>query len=113
MITLNTVFHISDNEIWPKALANVKNYLKDIGDNIARIEVVANANAVKAYNEASDLLKEMELLHSRGVLFIACSNALQANSIDESILPTFVNTVPGAITHLVIKQSEGYAYIKP
>ncbi|MFZ5945700.1 MAG: DsrE family protein [Bacillota bacterium] len=113
MINLNTVFHISDNEIWPKALSNLKNYLKDVGDNIAKIEIVANANAVKAYIASSDLVKEMEILNSRGISFVACANALQANSIEKSQLPTFVNIVPGAITHLVVKQKEGYAYIKP
>ncbi|MGI6224931.1 MAG: DsrE family protein [Peptococcales bacterium] len=112
MINLNTVFHISDNVNWPKTLKNVVNYLKDIGENVAQIEVVANVNAVKGYVE-QDLIPEMEVLYNRGVKFIACNNALQANFVNKSNLPDFVEVVPAGITHLVIKQNEGYAYIKP
>lgn len=113
MANFNTLFHISDNEIWPKTLKNVLNYLKDVEGKAASIEVVANANAVKAYVEAPDLVLEMEALQKRGITFVACANALQASAIDKSSLPPFVHVVPGAITHLVLKQSEGYAYIKP
>lgn len=112
MTNLNTVLHISDNERWSKALKNIENYLKDIGENNAIIEVVANSDAVKAY-KAQDLIQEMKALHYRGITFIACRNALAANSIDTSSLPNFIKIVPGAITHLVLKQTEGYAYIKP
>ncbi|MDD4474415.1 MAG: DsrE family protein [Eubacteriales bacterium] len=55
----------------------------------------------------------MESLNTKGVKFVACNNALMANNIDKYNIIHFVDTVPAGVLELVVKQSEGYAYIKP
>jgi len=111
-MNFDTVFHVSDNNIWQKALNNINNYLLDIGETSAQIEVVANANAVSGYFN-TDLIAKMHQLNKKGVRFFACKNALKAHNLEISLLPSFIDTVPAGITALVIKQQEGYAYIKP
>lgn len=107
------LFHVSDNGVWQKAIANIKNYLKDVDEGAVQIQVVANAGAVGSYYD-KDLLDQMQTLSEEsGVLFTACRNALQAFSLDVNLLPKFVEPVSGGITEIVNKQADGYIYIKP
>lgn len=114
MSVYKVLFHVSDNEVWPKALTNIVNFLKDVDQ--AEVEVVANAAGVKAYFETEtkqELLEQMGKLAQQGILFTACRNALKAHALEEVKLPVFVQGVPGGITELVKKQAEGFIYIKP
>lgn len=116
MADLKVLFHVSDNEIWPKAITNVTNFLKDVGPKGAEVEVVANAAAVNTFyqtEEKKELLAKMAQLTDAGVVFKACRNALRAFALDESQRPNFVEVVPAGITELVKKQAEGFGYIKP
>ncbi|MGD1076474.1 MAG: DsrE family protein, partial [Thermodesulfovibrionales bacterium] len=56
---------------------------------------------------------DMENLSKRGVLFLACRNALTAQQIGAESLPDFVTIVPAGITEIVKRQADGFAYIKP
>ena len=46
------------------------------------------------------------------VTFAACEHAMQVFNISKSQLLNGVTTVPDALYELVIKQAEGYGYIK-
>lgn len=95
-------------------IMNINNFLRDVGPGVASIEVVANGGGVLAYGEGEwDMIRQMEELHQRGVVFNACRNALVKHDMEQENLPDFVVVVPAGITAIVIKQSEGYAYIKP
>jgi intracellular sulfur oxidation DsrE/DsrF family protein len=55
----------------------------------------------------------MDGLNMKGVKFVACNNALMANNIEKHNIIHFVNIVPAGVLEILVKQSEGYAYIKP
>ena len=121
MEKIKAVLHVDEPGKWRLTLANTKNLIDDVGlDNII-VEVVANATAVQIFDSINknndlnmgDLLKQMKELSSNNVTIIACRNALKANSINEGLLPNFVTVVPAGITRIIIKQTEGYSYIKP
>lgn len=116
MERLKVLFHVNEPERWKRALVNVRNFINDVGQGQADIEIVANGAGVTDYAGdvvKSELIKEMKVLHSQGVVFAACRNALKMHAMDESILPDFVLVVPAGITEIAKKQAEGYAYIKP
>lgn len=98
-------------------IMNINNFLRDVGPGVASIKVVANGCGVLAYGDgerdARDMIAQMKELHQRGAEFIACRNALIKHDLKQESLPDFVVVVPAGITAIVIKQSEGYAYIKP
>ena len=48
-----------------------------------------------------------------GVQFSACNNALNGLGIAKEQLPEYVQIVPSGVLHLIEKQHQGYAYIKP
>jgi len=125
---LKVLFHINDSSKWQIVLVNITNFLNDVGQDNANIEVMINGEAVSIFKNrcllARDdglcygstnglLLEQMKKLSEVGVNFVVCRNALKGQFIDEDSLPDFVTVVPVGITEIVRKQAEGYAYIKP
>lgn len=114
MEKLKAVFHIDEAAKWSLVLSNVQNFLKHVGHDGAKVEVVANADGVAVFpSPAAALAEQMAALAHDGVRFVLCRNALRSHDIDESALPAFVTVVPAGITELVRRQREGYSYIKP
>ncbi|WP_315072101.1 DsrE family protein [uncultured Clostridium sp.] len=112
------IFHIDELNKWNLVLKNTSNLLEAIGNNKYYIEVVANAEAVKAYNSSNketdlNLVNFFEELNNKGIKFVACNNALKTFNIKQEDLIDFVYVVPAGVLELVEKQMEGYAYIKP
>jgi len=78
-----------------------------------QIEVVFHGQAVLS------LLKEDKAFEARvksakekGVIIAACNNTLRRLKIDPSQLMPEVTVVPSAVVELIIKQSEGWSYLK-
>ena len=80
----------------------------------AKIEVVFYGKAldmiVKAKSTVSgDVIK---LGIEKKVTFAACEHAMQVFNISKNQLLEGVTTVPDALYELIVKQAEGYGYIK-
>jgi len=80
----------------------------------AKIEVVFYGKAlemiVKDQSTVSgDIIK---LGTNKKVTFAACEHAMQVFNISKNQLLDGVSTVPDALYELIIKQAEGYGYIK-
>ncbi len=110
------IFHIDELNKWNLLLKNVSNLVDIVDINKFIIEVLANSEAVKAYaldRESEVTIKDtMEKLKYKGVKFVACNNALNVYDIKKEELIHFVDTVPAGVLELVVKQGEGYSYIK-
>ena len=55
----------------------------------------------------------MRELNNKGVNFVGCNNSLNSLNLKKEDLINFVNIVPVGVLELIIKQEEGYAYVKP
>lgn len=126
MNKLKAIFHVNETASWQKALSNISNFYKDAGKDGLDVEVVANGPSVTVYTGSCQLsqgescgettgklLDQMNELARSGVKFTACRNSLKTFAIEENSLPDFVKVIPAGITEIVMKQSDGYAYIKP
>lgn len=116
MTEYKVIFHIDELNKWKPVLGNVGNLLDGMPKEDLIIEVLANSEAVTYYDATQgqeDLNQSMDQLTQRGVKFTACNNALNAFVIQKDNLLHFVEVVPAGVVELVIRQSEGYAYIKP
>ncbi len=104
---------MDDTPVFELTLANITNFLKDVGD--AEVALLANGFAVKLFVKgANEKFRErLEELHKKGVKFYVCNNALNAHRIDREDVFKFCEVVPAGITKLVELQQAGYAYIKP
>ncbi len=114
MASYKALFHINESEKWNTVMANANNLVRDLGNGGVTVVVIANGEAVRDYAYGNEeFLSAMGETASQGVEFLACRNALVGNRIDAALLPRWVKVVPAAVTELVTRQADGYAYIKP
>ena len=116
MVKYKVIFHIDEISKWKLLLANVSNLLTAVGNENFIVEVLANSEAVKYFDTTLNLatgINIMEDLHTKGVKFVACNNALKIYNIEKINIINFVSIVPAGVLELVERQHEGYAYIKP
>lgn len=92
-----------------KQLNNLKNGWKDS----VIIEVVCHGPGMDfLHKEKTTFSDEIDKLIGRGIQFIACENTMKERSITkEMILPEVLYVVMG-IGEIVIKQEQGWSYIK-
>ncbi len=116
MADYKVIFHVDEINKWELLLKNVSNLLHGRANNTFHVEILANSEAVTYFDINRDMnadIKTMERLNKEGVKFVACNNAIMANNIEKNNIIPFVDIVPAGIIELIVKQSEGYAYIRP
>lgn len=116
LLKYKVIFHIDEMNKWKLLLTNVDNLLTAMDNEDFCVEILANSEAVKYYDMSQNIdadINTMDRLNMKGVKFVACNNALIANNIERHNVIQFVDIVPAGVLELVVKQSEGYAYIKP
>ena len=109
------VFHVDEVCRWQVALSSIKNtvrYLKEHQLPIV-IDVVTNSEAVQVLVPDVAETKTFNTLFTDGVHVLACQNALDASGLAKENLLAQVEVVPASMIHLAVRQSEGYAYIRP
>lgn len=92
-------------------IGQVRNIKKQLPG--ATIEVVCHANSLdmllKRASKVSSHIKDLSL---QSVIFIACENTMARKKVsDEDLVPDVV-TVPSGLAEIILKQEEGWSYIK-
>jgi len=108
VIQLNT----ADTSAWSSTIGNIKNIQK-IWPNHLQIEVVVHGKAIdllvkdKTYfaNEIASLTKE-------DIVFSACENTMRKHKIVKADLLSEANTVPSGVVEVILKQEQGWRYLK-
>ncbi|MDX5436213.1 MAG: DsrE family protein [Pontibacter sp.] len=79
----------------------------------AQIEVVVHGKALDMLvSEKSTNAAAIKALQEKGVVFAACENSMRARKVEKGQLLPGVITVPMGIGEVVMKQEEGWSYIK-
>jgi len=55
----------------------------------------------------------VEELADRGVRLLVCENTLRSRSVPRDDFPGYIEIVPSAIVELVVRQIEGWCYLRP
>jgi len=95
------------------ALGNVANLLDDVGPAGAEVEIVFNGPAISALTVESALVEDLSALRTRGVGLLACHNSMAAAGFSSGDLMIGVSVIPAGISHLVRRQHDGWAYVRP
>jgi uncharacterized protein len=108
------VFHVDENNKMYMALKNIENLLKDLGEDNVEVELVANSEAVSHMSEGTNkYIDEIKRLTQKGVKFAVCNNSLTAFRIQRQQVINEAFVVPSGVSELVLKQANGWAYIRP
>ena len=77
------------------------------------IEVVFHGHAVKSLLKVDKSFEErVKMAKEKGVTIAVCNNSLKRLKIDPSELMQEVTVVPSAVVELIVKQAEGWSYLK-
>ena len=79
----------------------------------AKVKVVLHSQGLPLVVAGqSRVMEQVKELLERGVIFAACENTMKKKGLEKSDLLPGVTTVPSAMAELVLRQEEGWTYIK-
>lgn len=116
MQNIKVIFHIDEMSKWKLLLANVGNLMEIEGSDEFQVEILANSEAVKYFDITKNIIEDFTIIKnliSMGVIVAVCNNSLMANQLRKQDIASFVEIVPAGVLELALKQTIGYAYIKP
>jgi len=104
---------VSPDEASQKALiGNLKNLLAAWPEG--EIEVVVHGPGISLVTaQETQYANQLQaFVDSYNVRFVVCENSLRSKQLSLADMLPFVETVPVAIVELILKQEQGWAYIK-
>lgn len=106
------VFQLSSNDtlVHKSLVKQLNNLLHALPD--ATIEVVAHGPGIELLYKNAPLANNLEKLHAKGIVFLVCQNTLKEKQVDPTVLVPLCKIIPAGIAHIIIRQSEGWSYIK-
>lgn len=109
------IFQVSDGDKarWNLALSNVRMVLVDLGKGNVDIELVAYGPGVAMLKAESEVADWLANALDSNVVLIACENTMQSEKISRDDMYGGVSFVQAGVAHIVKRQSEGWAYIRP
>jgi uncharacterized protein len=108
IVDLTTV--LSDG--WALTLHNVEGLKRHFKDD-AEIEVVVHGPAVSMlFRNDVDFAARIQQLHNSGVRFIVGTSTVELTHAKKEDLFPFVEFVPSSIAEIVLRQEQGWSYIK-
>lgn len=108
VMQLNT----ADTSAWSGVIGNIRNIQK-IWPGKVKIQVVVHGKALDFLVAAkSHLIQDINIAANKGVVFTACENTMQKYQITKEMLIPIATTVPSGIAEIVLKQENGWSYLK-
>ena len=109
------LFQVSDNDParWQLALNNARNVQTDLGAQNVQIEIVAYGPGIEMLKAESKVAGGLAGALDASVGLIACENTMQNNKVSRDEMYGGVKYVQAGVTHIMRRQGEGWAYIRP
>ena len=109
------VIQVSDNDPakWQLALNNAKNVQVDLGKDNVQIEIVAYGPGLAMLKADSKVAGGLAAALDDSVGLIACENTMHNTKVSRDDMYGGVAFVMAGVTHIMKRQREGWAYIRP
>jgi intracellular sulfur oxidation DsrE/DsrF family protein len=109
------LFQVSDNDPakWNLALNNAKNVQADVGKNNVQIEIVAYGPGLAMLKAESPVAARLAGALDDNVGLLACENTMQNQKVSRGDMYGGIAYVQAGVTHIMKRQREGWAYIRP
>jgi len=102
----------SDTLAWKGLMNNIRNLKAAWGDSVA-IEVVVHGPGIGLLmKEKTNQMEKIIEFKSKGVAFMACENTLAERKISKESIIQEAGFVKSAVVELILKQEQGWSYIK-
>ncbi len=109
------VFQVSDNDPakWSLALSNARNVQQDLGKNNVQIEIVAYGPGLGMLKAESKVADRLAQALDNDVGLLACENTMTNTKVSRDEMYGGIAYVKAGVTHIMKRQQEGWAYIRP
>jgi len=109
------VLQVSDNDPakWSLALNNAKNVQQDLGKDKVQIEIVAYGPGLGMLKAESKVADRLAGALDDNIGLIACENTMTNTKVSRSEMYGGIAYVKAGVTHIMKRQQEGWAYIRP
>ena len=109
------VIQVSDNDPakWSLALNNAKNVQQDLGKDNVQIEIVAYGPGLGMLKAESKVADRLAGALDDNVGLIACENTMTNTKVSRNDMYGGIAYVKAGVTHIMKRQREGWAYIRP
>ena len=109
------VLQVSDNDPakWNLALNNASNIQQDLGKQNVDVEIVAYGPGLAMMKLESPVAGRLAAALDNNVTLLACENTMQNAKVGKAEIYGGVRFVQAGVTHIMKRQREGWAYIRP
>jgi uncharacterized protein len=109
------VFQVSDNDPakWNLALNNARNVQADLGKENVEIEIVAYGPGLAMLKMESPVSARLAQALDLNIGLLACVNTMENTKTPKSDMYGGIGYVQAGVTHIMKRQKEGWAYIRP
>ena len=109
------VIQVSDNDPakWRLALNNARNVQQDLGKDNVQIEIVAYGPGLQMLKAESKVSGGLAQALDNNVGLFACVNTMENTKTPKSDMYGGISYVQAGVTHIMKRQKEGWAYIRP
>ena len=109
------VFQVSDNDPakWNLALNNIRNIQQDLGRENVEVELVAYGPGLNMLKLDSTVAARVAETLGNGAGILACENTMRGAKLTNTDLLPNIGFVKAGVTALMLRQREGWAYIRP
>jgi intracellular sulfur oxidation DsrE/DsrF family protein len=109
------IFQVSDADPakWNLTLNNARNVQTELGKENVLIEIVAYGPGLGMLKAESKVESRLAQAIDDNVGLIACENTMLNTKPTKADMYSGIAYVPAGVTHLMKRQREGWAYIRP
>ena len=109
------VIQVSDADPgkWQLALNNARNVQAELGKDNVEIEIVAYGPGLDMLKAESKVAGGLAAALDASVGLIACENTMQNRHVSRDDMYAGIRYVSAGVTHIMKRQGEGWAYIRP
>jgi uncharacterized protein len=109
------IFQVSDDDPakWNLVLNNARNIQQDVGKDNVDIEVVAYGPGLGMLKLQSPVTARVGEAIGQGVKLMACENTMNSRKVTKADMLPDIGYVKAGVVELMVKQQQGYSYIRP
>jgi intracellular sulfur oxidation DsrE/DsrF family protein len=112
---VKAVMQVSDNDYnkWTLVLGNAHNAQTELGAANVELEIVVYGPGIGMLKSDSPVDKRVAEALKAGVRIVACQNTMKHSKLVPADMLPDIGYVPAGVVELMLKQQQGYAYIRP
>ncbi len=111
----NVVLQVSDADPakWNLTLNNARNIQTDLGKGNVDVEIVAYGPGLAMLRSESKVAGRLAEALDNNVGLLACENTMRNTKVQKSDMYSGIAYVDAGVVHIMKRQREGWAYVRP